>query len=129
MRQAAILFIVLAIIAPSSLVCSGDDAHALPMISAGGDGVISVIGNAYPALMSTMVASALDGSYEKARELHYRLFPMIKAIFMEGNPSGVKASMEIQGWIENAVRLPLIPATNLLYKEIARLDGLLHRSD
>lgn len=111
------------------LVASGDDAHALPMISAGGDGVISVIGNAYPALMSTMVASALDGSYEKARELHYRLFPMIKAIFMEGNPSGVKASMEIQGWIENAVRLPLIPATNLLYKEIARLDGLLHRSD
>jgi 4-hydroxy-tetrahydrodipicolinate synthase len=111
------------------LVVSGDDALTLPMLSAGGDGVISVIGNAYPALMSTMVASALDGSYKKARELHYRLFPMIKAIFMEGNPSGVKASMEIQGWIENPVRLPLIPVTNSLYKEIARLDGLLHGSD
>lgn len=103
------------------LVLSGDDAITLPMIAAGGDGVISVIGNAYPALMSTLVASALDGSYEKARELHYRLFPMMKAIFKEGNPAGVKASMEIQGWIENALRLPLIPVTHPLYEEIAGL--------
>jgi 4-hydroxy-tetrahydrodipicolinate synthase len=107
------------------LVSSGDDALALPMISAGGDGLISVIGNAYPSLMSTMIAAALDGSYEKARELHYSLFPMIKAIFMEGNPSGVKASMEIQGWIENSLRLPLIPVSNRLYEEIAQLDRLL----
>jgi hypothetical protein len=49
-------------------------------------------------------------SFEKARELHYRLFPMMKAIFQEGNPSGVKASMNIQAWIENVLRLPLIPA-------------------
>jgi len=111
------------------IVASGDDAIALPMISAGGDGVISVIGNAYPSLMSTMVAAALDGSYEKARELHYSLFPMMKAIFMEGNPAGVKASMEIQGWIENSLRLPLIPVTNRLYEEIAQLDSLLQRSD
>lgn len=110
------------------LVVSGDDALTLPMISAGGDGVISVIGNAYPSQMSTMVASALDGSYEKARELHYRLFPMIKAIFKEGNPSGVKASMEIQAWIDNALRLPLIPVTNSLYEEIRRLDAQLRRS-
>lgn len=110
------------------LVVSGDDALTLPMISAGGDGVISVIGNAYPSQMSTMVASALDGSFEKARELHYSLFPMIKAIFREGNPSGVKASMEIQGWIENALRLPLIPVTNPLYEEIARLDAQLRRT-
>jgi 4-hydroxy-tetrahydrodipicolinate synthase len=110
------------------LVVSGDDALTLPMIAAGGDGVISVIGNAYPSQMSTMVASALDGSYEKARELHYRLFPMIKAIFREGNPSGVKASMEIQGWIDNALRLPLIPVTNSLYQDIGRLDAQLRRS-
>jgi len=103
------------------LLLSGDDAITLPMIAAGGDGVISVIGNAYPALMSTLVAAALDGSYEKARELHYRLFPMMKAIFKEGNPAGVKASMEIQGWIENALRLPLIPVTHPLYEEIALL--------
>ena len=110
------------------LVVSGDDALTLPMVAAGGDGVISVIGNAYPAQMSTMVASALDGSYEKARELHYRLFPMIKAIFREGNPSGVKASMKIQGWIDNALRLPLIPVTNSLYKDIGRLDTELRGS-
>lgn len=110
------------------LVLSGDDALTLPMVAAGGDGVISVIGNAYPSQMSTMVASALDGSYEKARELHYRLFPMMKAIFREGNPSGVKASMEIQGWIDNALRLPLIPVTSSLYKDIARLDAQLRGS-
>ncbi len=110
------------------LVVSGDDAITLPMISLGGAGVISVIGNGYPALMSTMVASALDGSFGKARELHYRLLPMMKAIFQEGNPAGIKASMEIQGWIENVLRLPLIPVTRGLYEEIARLDKQLNQS-
>ena len=109
------------------LVVSGDDSLTLPMISAGADGVISVIGNAYPAQMSTMVASALDASFEKARELHYRLFPMMKAIFQEGNPSGVKASMNIQAWIENVLRLPLIPATKALHDKIARLDAALQQ--
>lgn len=104
------------------LVVSGDDSITLPMISAGGDGVVSVIGNAYPSLMSTLVDAALSGNYEIAREVHYRLFPMMKAIFKEGNPAGVKASMEIQGWIENVLRLPLIGATTHLYKEIAELD-------
>lgn len=110
------------------LVVSGDDAITLPMIAAGADGVISVIGNAYPSQMSTMVASALNASLDKARELHYSLFPMMKAIFKEGNPSGVKASMEIQGWIENALRLPLIPVTQQLYQEIAQLDSHLRKS-
>lgn len=108
------------------LVVSGDDSLTLPVIAAGGDGVVSVIGNAYPALMSTLVASALNGSLEKAREIHYRLFPMMKAIFREGNPSGVKAAMEIQGWIENVLRLPLMPVSERLYREIAQLHGLLH---
>ena len=107
------------------LVVSGDDSITLPMIAAGGDGLVSVIGNAYPGLTSSMVAAGLDGAYQKARELHYRLFPMMKAIFKEGNPAGVKASMEIQGWIENILRLPLIPATNKLYEEIKQLDELL----
>jgi len=110
------------------LVVSGDDSITLPMISTGADGVISVIGNAYPAQMSTMVASALDASYKKARELHYRLFPMMKAIFQEGNPSGVKASMNIQGWIENVLRLPLIPVTKALHEKIAQLDAELQQA-
>lgn len=108
------------------LVVSGDDSITLPLIAAGGDGVVSVIGNAYPGLFSTMVAAALGGAYGKARELHYKLFPMMKAIFKEGNPTGIKASMEIQGWIENVLRLPLIPATELLYREIEQLDRKLH---
>ena len=108
------------------LVVSGDDSIALPLIAAGGDGVVSVMGNSYPGLVSTMVAAALNGSYDKARELHYNLFPMMKAIFKEGNPTGIKASMEIQGLIENVLRLPLIPATKSLYREIEQLDSLLH---
>lgn len=109
------------------LVVSGDDGITLPMIASGGDGAISVIGNAYPALTSLMVASALNGSYVKARELHYTLFPMIKAIFKEGNPAGVKAAMEIRGWIDNVLRLPLIPASSALYEEIAHLDAQIHK--
>ena len=104
------------------LVVSGDDAITLPMIAAGGEGAISVIGNAYPAQTSLMIASALNGSYTKARELHYKLFPMMRAIFKEGNPAGIKAAMEIQGWIENVLRLPLVPVTSALHQEIARLD-------
>ena len=65
------------------LVVSGDDSITLPKIAAGGDGVVSLIGNAYPGLFSTMVAAALEDSFEKAQELHYRLFPMMKAIFKE----------------------------------------------
>jgi len=107
------------------LVVSGDDAITLPMIAAGGDGAISVIANAYPAITSLMVAAALDASYIKARELHYRLFPMMRAIFKEGNPAGVKAAMEIQGWIDNVLRLPLIPVSSVLYQEIVHLDALL----
>ncbi|MCD4711375.1 MAG: 4-hydroxy-tetrahydrodipicolinate synthase [Bacteroidales bacterium] len=107
------------------LVVSGDDAITLPMIAAGGDGAISVIGNAYPAITSLLIAAALDGSYKKARELHYMLFPMIRAIFKEGNPAGVKAAMEIRGWIENVLRLPLIPVTSALHQEIEQLDSKL----
>ena len=107
------------------LVVSGDDAITLPMIAAGGDGAISVIGNAYPAMTSLMVAAARDGSFVKGRELHYQLFPMMRAIFREGNPAGIKAAMEIRGWIDNVLRLPLIPVTSSLYEQIARLDSQL----
>jgi 4-hydroxy-tetrahydrodipicolinate synthase len=105
------------------LVVSGDDAITLAMIAAGGDGLVSVIGNAYPALVSTMVAAALEGALNKARELHYQLLPMMRAIFKEGNPTGVKAAMEIQGIIKNVLRLPLLPATAILYKEIEALNS------
>ena len=107
-------------------VVSGDDSVTLPMISLGGNGVVSVIGNGYPALFSTMVAAALEGANEKAKEIHFRLFPMMVSIFKEGNPAGIKAAMEVQGWIENVLRLPLIPASESLYDEIRELDSRLH---
>jgi 4-hydroxy-tetrahydrodipicolinate synthase len=107
------------------LVISGDDAITLPMIALGGDGVVSVIGNSYPELISSLVNSAITGDYESARKLHFSLSPMIKAIFKEGNPAGIKAAMEIRGWSKNVLRLPLIPATSKLSQEISQLDATL----
>ena len=107
------------------VVLSGDDAIALPLIASGGAGVVSVIGNAYPAIFTGMVNAALDGDLAKAQEAHYRLFPMMKALFKEGNPAGVKAAMEIRGWIENVVRLPLIQASQSLYEEIREINTTL----
>lgn len=109
------------------LVLSGDDSMTLPMMAMGGDGIISVIANAYPAKMAAIVSAASDKKFEKARELHYALLPMMQAIFKEGNPAGVKAAMETRGWIENILRLPLIPATAELHGEIARLHSQLKK--
>lgn len=106
-------------------VISGDDAIALPMITMGADGVVSVIGNGYPGHISSLVDAALRGDLELARSLHYRLSPMIKAIFAEGNPAGIKAAMDIRGWCKNVLRLPLIPATKSLCGEISELNKTL----
>ncbi len=107
-------------------VISGDDAVTLPLIALGGDGLVSVIGNGYPGLISALVNAALDGDYETARGLHYSLSPMIKAIFKEGNPAGIKAAMEIRGLCKNVLRLPLVPATESLCREIRHLDTGMH---
>jgi len=107
------------------LVVSGDDALTLPIIAMGGDGVVSVIGNGYPSLFSDMVNAALEGALEKAREIHYRLAPMMRAIFREGNPAGIKCAMHVRGWIDNVLRLPLIPASSRLELKIGELDSQL----
>ncbi len=108
------------------MVISGDDAVALPMMAMGGDGVVSVIGNGYPGLISSLVNAALKGDYEISRKLHYSLSPMIKAIFREGNPTGIKAAMEINGLCKNVLRLPLVPASDALCRDIRQLDAALH---
>lgn len=105
------------------LVISGDDAIALPMISLGCGGVISVIGNALPSLTSQMITEALEGNYEAAREKHFMMLPLIAAIFKEGNPTGVKSLMEIRGYGDSNLRLPLINATSALYEEIKQLNS------
>lgn len=99
-------------------VLSGDDAITLPMISTGAEGVISVIGNAFPAQFSDMVRDALAGNFATAREKHYKLMPFYELAFREGNPCGVKAIMQELGYGDSNLRLPLIPATEALTRDI-----------
>ncbi len=102
-------------------VISGDDSLTYPMIALGADGVISVIANALPKEMSDMVRFALKGDFKKALPLHYRLLPLMGAIFDEGNPTGIKALLEIQGLITNTLRLPLVKASKPLYNKLTTL--------
>ena len=81
----------------------------MPFIAAGMQGMISVIGNAYPTECSQMVNAALAGDFKKAKELHYKLLPMMKAIFMDGNPGGVKYVLAKMGVCGNHFRLPVVP--------------------
>jgi 4-hydroxy-tetrahydrodipicolinate synthase len=92
-------------------ILSGDDALTFPLLAAGADGVISVVANLAPALMSQMVERALSGDYEGARKLHYRLLPLMRAIFVETNPIPVKAALEIMGHRQAHFRLPLVRPT------------------
>mgnify|MGYP002622333607 FL=1 len=102
-------------------VISGDDALTLPMMALGAQGVISVIANAMPKEMSDMVHYALKGDFKKALPLHYKMLPLINAIFEEGNPSGIKALLEIQGRINNLLRLPLTKVSKTLYNKLNTL--------
>lgn len=102
-------------------VISGDDALTYPMITLGADGVISVMANALPAEMSQMVRFAMKGDLKKALPLHYRMLPLMHAIFEEGNPSGIKALLEIEGQITNVLRLPLVKVSKPLYNKLSTL--------
>jgi 4-hydroxy-tetrahydrodipicolinate synthase len=90
-------------------VLSGDDAITLPMIALGGDGLISVASNEAPQLMARMVDLALEGEWDQARELHYRLLPLMEVNFIESSPGPVKAALAMMGLIEENYRLPLVP--------------------
>lgn len=104
-------------------VISGDDALTLPMIALGATGVISVAANALPKEVSQMVNLALKGDFKKAQQLHYKMLPLMNALFEEGNPAGVKALLEIatRGQFTNALRLPLMKVSKPLYNKIASL--------
>ena len=93
---------------PDFAVLSGDDAMTLPLIACGGDGVVSVVSNAAPALVSEMVKAALSGDYDAARKIHYRLLPFFKAAFVDGNPTSIKYAMRVKGLPSGSVRLPLV---------------------
>ena len=97
---------------------SGDDVLALPTTTIGGKGLISVIANAFPLKVSTLIHSALAGNYSKATKIHFEMIDLFKLIFKEGNPGGIKALMHCQGTIENELRLPLYKISNATYNEI-----------
>lgn len=86
---------------------SGDDALTLPMFAIGGKGVVATVSNVAPRLMAELCNEALRGNYEEARRHHYKLLPLIKAIFCETNPVPVKTALSFMGVITNEVRLPL----------------------
>jgi 4-hydroxy-tetrahydrodipicolinate synthase len=99
-------------------VISGDDALTLPLISLGSSGVISVVANAFPKEFSNMVRLMLDGKTSEARKIHFKMLPVIDLVFAEGNPTGVKAFLDVMGITPNYLRLPLVPASKELYKKI-----------
>ena len=90
-------------------VISGDDALTFPMISCGAVGVISVIGNALPREFSKMIRLQMRGEYDLARKIHHRFTDLFSLLFVDGNPAGVKAMLHEMGFIENVLRLPLVP--------------------
>ena len=90
-------------------VISGDDSLTFPMVSCGAVGVISVIGNALPREFSKMIRLQMRGEYDAARKIHHRFIDLFSLLFVDGNPAGVKAMLSEMGFIQNVLRLPLVP--------------------
>ena len=102
-------------------VISGDDALTFPMISCGAEGVISVIGNALPKEFSRMIRLEFKGEYEGARKIHHRFTELFSLLFVDGNPAGVKAMLHEMGFIENQLRLPLVPTKVSTLQKMAEI--------
>jgi 4-hydroxy-tetrahydrodipicolinate synthase len=100
------------------MVISGDDAITLPMIALGGDGVVSVVANAYPADFSEMVRLSLAGNFAAARPLHYKYIDVINTLFAEGSPSGVKVYLSAMGLCQHTFRQPVWPVSDGLQQKI-----------
>lgn len=103
------------------LVLSGDDGMTVDVMRKGGDGVISVAVNAFPKRFSHVVYLSKQGLFDRAEEAYAPLHEAVCALFEQGNPVGVKAALTIMGHIDNNLRLPLVPATELLMKKMERL--------
>lgn len=102
------------------MVISGDDNFSLPLIACGGDGVISVVGNAMPREYSELIRASLAGDLKKARFHQYQLFDLVNLLFAEGNPGGVKCALKILGICEEHMRLPLVPVSEKLRLQIGQ---------
>ena len=99
-------------------VISGDDGITFPLITLGAIGVISVIGNAFPREFSRMVRLALEKDYESARTIHHRFTELFNLLFVDGNPAGAKSMLSMMGFMENKLRLPLVPTRITTYEKI-----------
>jgi len=99
-------------------VISGDDGVAFPLITLGAIGVISVIGNAFPKEFSRMVRLALEGDFASALTIHHTFNELFNLLFIDGNPAGVKCMLSMMGYIENRLRLPLVPTRITTYEQI-----------
>ncbi|MBC8407115.1 MAG: 4-hydroxy-tetrahydrodipicolinate synthase [Rhodobacteraceae bacterium] len=104
------------------LVISGDDGLTLPMVHMGADGVISVIGQAYPKEFSEMISLGLRGAVNEANRLHYQLYDLLDPLYCDGNPAGIKAALKILGICGDKVRLPLVNVSDETYR---KLEGLM----
>lgn len=99
-------------------VISGDDGVTFPLITLGAIGVISVIGNAFPKEFSRMTRLALEGDYRSALTIHHSFNELFNLLFVDGNPAGVKCMLNMMGYIENKLRLPLVPTRITTYEQI-----------
>jgi len=103
------------------MVISGDDGITFPLITLGAVGVISVIGNAFPKEFSRMVRLALKGDFKNALEIHHSFTELFNLLFVDGNPAGVKCMLSAMGFIENKLRLPLVPTRITTYEQIRKV--------
>jgi 4-hydroxy-tetrahydrodipicolinate synthase len=99
-------------------VISGDDGVTFPLITLGAVGVISVIGNAFPKEFGRMVRLALEGDYQSSLTIHHSFSELFKLLFVDGNPAGVKSMLSMMGYIENKLRLPLVPTRITTFEKI-----------
>ena len=105
------------------LVLSGDDGLTSKIIEIGGDGVIAVIGQSHPKEFSKMVNTGLAGDFVKANQLHEKLNPIYSPLYQDGNPAGIKATLNIMGICKNILRPPLVGVTEETYKNLKRFIG------
>jgi 4-hydroxy-tetrahydrodipicolinate synthase len=101
-------------------VISGDDMLTIPIIAAGGSGIISVLANAFPAATSELVNFALKSNFKPAREIQLRYLEMIELLFIDGNPAGVKAMLSLMNICQNTLRLPLLPVNRTILTRIQK---------
>lgn len=97
---------------------SGDDGITYPLVSLGAVGVISVLGNAFPAEFGKMTRLAMEGDYAQALTIHHQFTEMYRLLFVDGNPAGVKALLSMMGMMKNKLRLPLVPARDVTCEQL-----------